>query len=357
MGQKQAKEFIDLSTKCTAPGVIFKEEIQTINNAKRNVVSWLPEDGEFKAIVIIAHGVIEHALCYYSLAHKLVANKYAVFAIDHVAHGKSDGVRGVIPDYRTLYSDFIEFANKIRSQYEDLPLFLFGHSMGTLVTILGVSGIRNVKAIVLSGPAIVSGPASSSPFGIRCLYPLTQTSAAVCLTSITATLDPRGVAAPLAASAVCSNDVFLKEIEQDPRRNQPYVTNKTAQQVLRAIRAAKEEVKRLTVPFFVFHGDLDQITLKQSSEYVFKNAATNVIYRKIHIFPNAKHEVHHESEEIASACMQMIVDYYDEMLVTDVLIASDEPTNSVNASSTGIKELQLTTTTATNAQGDEKDTV
>jgi len=332
MGQKATKEYVDISLKCTAPSVIFHEEIQTINGAKRNVVSWLPEDGNIKAIVLISHGYIEHSLAYYRLAHKLVENNYGVYAMDHVAHGKSDGVRGVIPNYQILYSDYIEFANKIGKQYETLPLFLFAHSMGTLVATLSINGIHNLKAVILSAPAIFSGPASSSPFGIRCLFPLTQTSAAVCLTSITATLDPQGSAAPLLPSAVCSNEEVIQEMQEDNRRNPAYVTNKSAQQLLRMIRAAKEEITHVEIPFFVFHGDQDLIALKSSSEYIFKHAKTNIMYRKLHIFPNAKHEIIREKDPLASECMQMIVSYFDEQYIAATTTASGTTNDVIGTS-------------------------
>jgi len=85
------------------------------------------------------------------------------------------------------------------------------------------------------------------------------------------------------------------------------------------VRAAREEVKRLEIPFFVFHGDHDMIALKKSSEYLYKNAKTDVLYRKIHIFPNAKHEVMREKEPLASNCMQMIVDYLEERFNSPII--------------------------------------
>ncbi len=88
--------FVDIAPKCSAPGVKFEEHIEDFDGENRNIVSWFPESAPPKALVFISHGLNEHALCYYEVAFALVAKGYGCYAIDHVAHGKSDGVRGII---------------------------------------------------------------------------------------------------------------------------------------------------------------------------------------------------------------------------------------------------------------------
>jgi alpha-beta hydrolase superfamily lysophospholipase len=183
--------FTEILDKCVAPGVKFEEHLEDIEGHNRNIVSWFPEGKEPKAIVLISHGLNEHALCYYNVAIALVNAGYGVFAIDHASHGKSDGPRGVIQNHEDLYNDFIQFANTKRKLYSSLPAFVVAHSMGTLVALMSINKIevclttsnsiqhltslsllQNIKAIVFSGCAIVPGPDSASPFGIGCLYPL-----------------------------------------------------------------------------------------------------------------------------------------------------------------------------------------
>ena len=56
---------------------------------------------------------------------------YAVYAIDHYAHGNSEGVKGIIPDYHMLYNDFISFGEYAQSKHVDtsssspLPVYIF----------------------------------------------------------------------------------------------------------------------------------------------------------------------------------------------------------------------------------------
>jgi alpha-beta hydrolase superfamily lysophospholipase len=339
MGQHHTKipqdEMIDLSEKCGVPNkVIFQEGKRTVNGHIRNVSSWLPaagtdgqEKGKPKAVIFISHGYIEHSLSYYCLAHRLVMDgNYAVYGIDHIAHGLSDGTpRSVIPDFKILYSDFIDFVNSIRTSpdYLELPAFLFCHSMGGLVGIMSVNQCKNISAAVFSAPAIVAGPAGASPFGLRCCFPLTRTHTAALLTSCTASIDPAGPAAPLAPEDVTHNKAVIDEMKHDPRRNPSYVTNKSAQELLKLITLAKNEISKITLPFFVFHGEKDEIIYKESSEMMFKYAGTDITQRRYHLFPEAKHEVIHENDPIASECMNMIISYFNEqydLAVTGTMI-------------------------------------
>ena len=53
---------------------------------------WLPNE-EPKAVLLIAHGLAEHSGRYMNLVNHFVPNGYAVYAIDHFGHGKSEGKR------------------------------------------------------------------------------------------------------------------------------------------------------------------------------------------------------------------------------------------------------------------------
>ena len=99
-----------------------------------------------------------------------------MYGIDHYAHGQSDGVRGLITDFNILHLDFVEFAKLIQSKHANVPTYVFSHSLGTLVAILSVDDIPGVKGLLLSAPPIHSGSDAASPFGIKCLYPVTQTA-------------------------------------------------------------------------------------------------------------------------------------------------------------------------------------
>jgi acylglycerol lipase len=256
----QQVDYVEIVPRCSAPEVDFAEETITLNGAVRNTAAWLPKDGPIKAVVLASHGLNEHCLRFYGIAIELAKVGFAVHAIDHASHGKSDGKRGVIADHRVMYNDFIAFGQSVKKKYPTMPLFLLAHSMGTLVGLMSINSIADIQAVVLSGPAIFAGPGASSPFGIRCLYPLSQTAFAECLTSVTSVIDPGGPAAPLVVQDLTSDAAELEINRTDPRVAPPVVTNKSAYEVVKLIAAAKKEIPLVKVPLELFKYYFDGVS-------------------------------------------------------------------------------------------------
>lgn len=311
-GASSPIEVFEMADKCPAEHLRFYERFDTIQGRKRNIAHWLPlSDRDIKGVVFISHGLGEHALCYYHVAQSFVSKGYAVFAIDHVSHGKSDGKRGIIPSHKIIVDDFVEFVNERRKGYVTLPAFVVAHSMGTLVALAGLSRLQDITAIVLSGPALFAGPAAASPFGISCLYPLTKTPVAVCLTNVTSVMDPGGPAAPLVMEEITNNEEVLALMHRDYRRNKPFVANQTAKVAITLIANVKKEVPKMKMPFLCIHGEQDHIALKSGSEFIFKNAGTDIPDRKLHIVLNLKHEVFNEPAPKGQECIDYVVDYIE----------------------------------------------
>ncbi len=97
---------------------------------------WVPQ-GDAKAIVLIAHGASEHSGRYRRFAEYLNGRGYAVFADDHRGHGLTANVTGVGKagpgGWPAMVQDLHEFAGVARGDVGDLPLVLFGHSMGSFL--------------------------------------------------------------------------------------------------------------------------------------------------------------------------------------------------------------------------------
>lgn len=91
-----------------------------------------------KGIVVLAHGMCEHKERYENFIYFLTKNNYACIMNDHRGHGKSilnqddlgyfynEGHIGIVEDTHQL-------VKIMKSRYPHLPIYLFGHSMGSLV--------------------------------------------------------------------------------------------------------------------------------------------------------------------------------------------------------------------------------
>jgi alpha-beta hydrolase superfamily lysophospholipase len=123
------------------------------------VRSWRPDEKAI-GVVVIAHGAAEHGGRYERFAQSLNDRGYAVYASDHRGHGGTaagrlgvagaDGWNGTIRDVAAV----LEHA---RSENPGLPIFLFGHSMGSVVA---------QRFIQLHGSELAGVILSGSVFGL-----------------------------------------------------------------------------------------------------------------------------------------------------------------------------------------------
>lgn len=114
-----------------------------------------------RAVVLVVHGLGEHAWRYDALADRLNEWGYAVRAYDQRGHGESGGARGVLPDDDALLEDLEEVLDDTRRHIAlpwACPLILLGHSMGGLIASTFVQrNLAPVDGLVLSSPALDAG--------------------------------------------------------------------------------------------------------------------------------------------------------------------------------------------------------
>lgn len=119
----------------------------------------LPEGVALRGVVLIVHGLGEHAGRYDHVARRLNRWGFAVRGYDQYGHGESDGVRGVLPTSARLIDDLTDVMQSTRARMEKgLPLVLLGHSVGGLVAACQVA-LRKVPVdgLVLTSPALATG--------------------------------------------------------------------------------------------------------------------------------------------------------------------------------------------------------
>ncbi|MBU3144151.1 alpha/beta hydrolase [Clostridium sp. CF012] len=104
------------------------------------VYKWIP-GGEIqvKGIVQIAHGMAETAARYEGFAKALTNEGFIVYANDHRGHGKTAGQVEKLGDlgedgFNSMVENMHQLNERIKLENEKLPIFLFGHSMGSFLT-------------------------------------------------------------------------------------------------------------------------------------------------------------------------------------------------------------------------------
>jgi alpha-beta hydrolase superfamily lysophospholipase len=119
----------------------------------------LPDGLALRGMVIVVHGLGEHAGRHDALAKRLNSWGFAVRGYDQYGHGESGGGRGLLPTPTRLLDDLADIIDSTRQRMPaGVPLVLLGHSMGGLVAGRLVSlGLRRVEGLVMSSPALDPG--------------------------------------------------------------------------------------------------------------------------------------------------------------------------------------------------------
>lgn len=131
------------------------------------IQDWPVPDGlALRGVVVLVHGLGEHAGRYEHVAQKLNAWGFAVRGYDQCGHGDSGGERGGLPSIGRLIDDLSDVVDSTRARTPDgVPLILLGHSLGGLVAGYLVSlRHRQVDALVMSSPALNPGLSAFQKF-------------------------------------------------------------------------------------------------------------------------------------------------------------------------------------------------
>lgn len=113
-----------------------------------------------RGVVLIVHGLGEHAGRYDALARRLNTWGFAVRGYDQYGHGESEGARGGLPRNTRLLDDLADVLDSTRSRMnKTAPLILLGHSLGGLLAarLVALKGEGVVQGLVLSSPAFDPG--------------------------------------------------------------------------------------------------------------------------------------------------------------------------------------------------------
>ena len=114
---------------------------------------WLIEQP--RAVVLIAHGMGEHAGRYDGVAEALNAGGFSVYANDHRGHGVTGqanlGYMGG-DGWNRVLADAFELNRYVAAINVEVPLILLGHSMGSMMSQQYITRYgASIDALVLSG--------------------------------------------------------------------------------------------------------------------------------------------------------------------------------------------------------------
>ncbi|MBL7665015.1 MAG: alpha/beta fold hydrolase [Bacteriovoracaceae bacterium] len=151
--------FVDYNIKTGEERVI--NDYKKIPSFDKTELNCLVRETGSKCWIIATHGIGEHLERHQYLL-KLFSNDFNICLYDLRGHGKSGGRSAYVEDFSFFYQDLEAVLNFLKKTYQMNDYYLFGHSMGALITAGFVQGKffpENAKKVFLSAPPVaIPGP-------------------------------------------------------------------------------------------------------------------------------------------------------------------------------------------------------
>ena len=116
---------------------------------------WLPDESP-EAVVAYVPGVGGHfgQPTFRYFIDYLVGTSRAVFGLDPRGFGRSEGRRGHVECWQDYIDDVTAFVAAARQAHPELPLFLFGQSLGGLIALEYAMADQLLAGVIASAPSL-----------------------------------------------------------------------------------------------------------------------------------------------------------------------------------------------------------
>jgi acylglycerol lipase len=241
---------------------------------------WLPE-GNAKAVLLVVHGWAEHSGRYMNLVDYFVPKGYAICALDHRGHGRSEGPRGYVDRFSDYLLDLKTFFDLVRSQHSDTKIFLVGHSMGGgVATAYVIDHQHELAGLLLSGASLMVGSG--------------LTSALIPLARILSVLTPRMGVFVLDATDISQDKAVVDAYVNDPLVYRGKITCRFAAEMLKTLRRLPSQMPEIKLPILVMHGTDDRLGDPEGSRLLYDRAGSKD--KTLKLYQGFYHEIFNEPD-------------------------------------------------------------
>lgn len=240
--------------------------------------AWLPDD-EPRLGLIIIHGVCEHSGRYMNLVDTLVPQGVAILSFDLRGHGRSPGRRVYIDNWQEYLDDVHSFVGVIRQGHPNLPLFLYGHSLGS---VLAMDYLQD-HSQDWQGAVLSALPVSSVE---------TVSPAIIALTRFLSGFWPTfTMKAQLKTKDLARDATVVQAYENDPLVFR-VMTVRWGTEYMANLRDACTVASTIHLPLLVINGKDDRLCEPAPAESCYDKIASQD--KTFKLYPDRFHEVHND---------------------------------------------------------------
>ncbi len=241
--------------------------------------TWLADQP--RAHLVLVHGLGEHSGRYQNYVDYFVPRGWTLHGADARGHGRSGGKRGYVERFDHFVADVNWRVAHIRSADAATPIFVLGHSLGSLIALkFGLDHPAGLSGVIVTGTALRDALA----------LPGWKRQMATMLSNV-------------APALKIDNGVLTKYLSQDPAVITAYDTDPlvhswgTPRLATEAEKVRAELYRRAgewQVPLLMLHGGDDHVCLAEGARvFAQQIPAALVTYRE---FDGLYHEIHNERE-------------------------------------------------------------
>jgi acylglycerol lipase len=220
--------------------------------------SWRPPSTP-RGVVLIVHGLMAHSGLYEWVAESLVKSGLAVYALDLLGHGKSEGE----PYFTDTVDRYVEDVAKVveiaKTRDPGLPVFVLGHSAGGVVSCTyALDHQKDIAGLVCESFA----------------YEVPAPDLALALLKGLSHIAPHLHVFRLKDEDFSRDPKFVDKMKADPLVHHMAYPTSTVAALVRTDERLKKELQKITIPVLIVHGTADKVTKPSGSKHFYEKAGS-----------------------------------------------------------------------------------
>lgn len=259
--------------------------------------SWLPTDlTSCKCVLYLIHGLHGHCSLFHEMATFFAQHSFAVYSHDNYGHGRSAGDKVLPPEFDACVGDAVERIKEVSANHPQLPVFVFGHSLGGLIVLDVTLQLGDfLQGTIFMAPALGKNPNASKLSSLEFLVnPMSKL-----LPSF-----------PVPTNLNVRNFTTLrqKQIENqaDPLLYHGQPKLKHVALILDAMSQVQSKAPKMKKSYLMLSGDKDVVTPLEPMKS-FHSQVSEDVDKTFKIYAGMKHCLYIEREEMRKRCFEDIV--------------------------------------------------
>jgi lysophospholipase len=217
------------------------------------------------------------------VAARLVDAGYAVYALDHRGHGRSEGPRALLERVELAVADLDQLVVLARTATPDVPVFLLGHSLGGMIALRYAAVHQDrLSGLILSGSLAALEPV---PAALRLIGQLLSAIA------------PRTPLIAIDPSLVSRDPAVVEAYRNDPLVCHGKLPARTAAEIADTVAALPATVGVIGVPALILYGTADRLCPPAGSMMLGERLGS--ADRTVKAYDGLFHEIFNEPERDA----------------------------------------------------------